>query len=79
MTPHLDRHSTTDPKPEMLSTVYSGNRIEHDERNLCGIEHAQMFRKDENVCGIVHAHVFRKEHISRQRQLNHSGGGRKCI
>ena len=27
MTPHLDSHSTTDPKPEILSAVYTGNRI----------------------------------------------------
>ena len=47
MTPHLDRHSTTDPKPEMISAVSSGNRIQHDERNVCGIEHAYMFRKDD--------------------------------
>ena len=37
MTPNLDRHSTTDPKPEML----------RDERNVCGIEHAHMFRKND--------------------------------
>ena len=43
MTPHLDRHNTTDPKPEMLSAVSSGNRIQRDERNV----HAQVFRKDD--------------------------------
>ena len=29
-TPHLDSHSTTDPKPEILSAVLTGNRISHD-------------------------------------------------
>ena len=61
MTPHLDRHRTTDPKPEIQSAVLSGNRIKCDVRKVCGIEHARMFRKDENVCGIVHAHMCRKD------------------
>ena len=30
MTPYLDSHSTTDPKPEMPSAVETGNRIPHD-------------------------------------------------
>ena len=47
MTPHLDRHIRTDPKPEMISDVYTGNRIQRDERNVCSIEHAHMFRKDD--------------------------------
>ena len=47
MTPHLDRHSTTDPKPEMISVVLTGNTIQHDERNVCDIEHKHMFRKDD--------------------------------
>ena len=47
MTPHLDRHITTDPIPEMISAVYTGNRIQRDERNVCGIEHAHMFGKDD--------------------------------
>ena len=46
MTPHLDRHITTDPKPEMISAVYTGNRIQRDERNVLHIEHRHMFRKD---------------------------------
>ena len=46
MTPHLDRYNTTDPKPEMLSAVSSRNRIQRDERNVRGIEHAHMFRKN---------------------------------
>ena len=47
MTLHLDRHSTTDPKPEMISAVWTGKRIQHNERKICGIEHAHMFRKDD--------------------------------
>ena len=62
-TTHLDSHSTTDHKPEILSAVKAGNRISHD-----GI----------NVRGIMHVQVCRKDDIFRQRQLNHSGvGGRK--
>ena len=46
MTPHLDRHSATDPKQESLLAVKTRNRNQCDERNVCGIEHAHMFRKD---------------------------------
>ena len=60
MTHHLDSHSTTNPKPEILSTVLTGNRISHDGRN---------------VRGIMHVHVCRKDNIFRQRQLNPSGVG----
>ena len=42
MTSQLDRHSETDPKPEMLSAVYAGNRICRDERNVRGIGHATL-------------------------------------
>ena len=49
MTPQLDRHSETDPKPEMLSTVYAGNKKWRDERNVRGTGHAHMFRKDDFV------------------------------
>ena len=59
-TPHLDSHSTTDPKPEILSAVLTGNRISGDGRN---------------VRGIMHVHVCRKDDILRQRRLNHSGRG----
>ena len=38
MTPHLDNHSTTDPKPDSIS---------HDERNLPGITQAQLCTKDD--------------------------------
>ena len=59
-THYLDSHSTTDPKPEILSAVLTGNRIPHDGRN---------------VRGIMHVHVCRKDDIFRQRRLNHSGVG----
>ena len=59
-TPYLDSHSTTDPKPEILSAVLTGNRIPHDGRN---------------VCGIMHVHVCRKEDSFWQRRLNDSGVG----
>ena len=59
-TPYLDSHSKTDPKPEILSAVLTGNRIPHDGRN---------------VRGIMHVHVCRKDDIFRQRRLNHSGVG----
>ena len=47
MTPQLERHSKTDPKPEMLSAIEAGNRIRRDKKNVCGIGHAHMFRKDD--------------------------------
>ena len=61
-TPHLDSHSTTDPKPEILSAVQTGNRISRDGRNVRGIMHVRMLKKDD-ICW--------------QRRLNHSwvGGG----
>ena len=57
MTLYLNSHSTTDLKPEILSAVLTGNRISHDQRN---------------VCSIMHVHVCRKGDIYRQRRLNHS-------
>ena len=54
-TTHLDSHSTTGPKPEILSAVSAGKRISCDGRN---------------VRGIKHAHVCRKDEISRQRRLS---------
>ena len=61
-TPHLDSHSTTDLKPEILSAVLTGNGISNDGRN---------------VRGIMHMHLCKKDDIFRQRQQNHSevGGG----
>ena len=45
-THYLDSHSTTDPKPEILSAVLTGNRIPHDGRNVRGIMHVHVCRKD---------------------------------
>ena len=59
-TPDLDNHSTTDPNPKILSAVLTGNRISRDGRN---------------VCGIMHVHMWRKDDVFRQRRLNHSGVG----
>ena len=59
-TPHIDSHSTTDPKPEIQSAVLTGNRISRDGRN---------------VRGIMHVHMCRKDDIFRQRRLNLSGVG----
>ena len=56
-TPHIDSHSTTDPKPEIQSAVLTGNRISCDGKN---------------VRGITHVHVCRKDNIFRQRRLSHS-------
>ena len=55
MTPHLDSHSTTDPKPEILWAVYTGKRISRDGKN---------------ACSITYAHVCRKDDISKQRRLS---------
>ena len=60
MTPHLDSHRTTDPKPAILSADSNGNRISRDGRN---------------VRGITHVHMCRKDDIFRQRRLNHSEMG----
>ena len=54
-TPHLDSHNATDPKPEILSAFLAVNR--------------------RNVCGITHVQVCRKDNIFRQRLLNHNGVG----
>ena len=45
MTPHLDSHSTTDPKPEIVSAVKTGNRISRHGRNVRDIMHVHMGRK----------------------------------
>ena len=34
MTSHLDGHITTDPKPEMLSIIKTGNRMPHDQPEI---------------------------------------------
>ena len=47
MTSHLDSHTTTNVKLEMLSGVKTGNRIPHDENNVRGIAHARAYIKDD--------------------------------
>ena len=46
MTSHLDSHTTTDVKPEMIPGVLTGNGIPHDEYNIRGIVHKCTNRKD---------------------------------
>ena len=53
MTPSLDSHITAEPKSE---------RYQLSQPNLTSLK---------NVCGIVHAQMWRKDDIFRQRQLNH--------
>ena len=61
MTFYLVRHSKTDSKPEiLLLAVHTRNRIQRDERNVRGIGHAHMLRKD-NFLGIFK--TFNKEKI----------------
>ena len=47
MTSHLDSHTTSDVKPDMLSGVQTGNGIPHDTHNIHGIAHAGTNRKDD--------------------------------
>ena len=47
MISHLDSHTTTDVKPEMLSRDQIGNRIPNDEFNIRRITHAHTYRKDD--------------------------------
>ena len=47
MTSHLDSHTITDVKPDMLSGVQIGNGIPHDKYNIRGIAHARTNRKDD--------------------------------
>ena len=47
MTSHLDSHTTTDAKLDMLSGVQTGNGIPHDRYNLRGIAHARTNKKDD--------------------------------
>ena len=46
MTSHLNSHTTTDVKPDMLSGVQTGNGIPQDRCNIRGIAHAHTNRKD---------------------------------
>ena len=45
MTSHLDSHTTTDVKPEMIPGVQIGNGIPHDKYNICGIAHCPCAHK----------------------------------
>ena len=45
MNSHFDRHGTTDIKPEMLSGIQTGNKIQHDEYDIRGIAHVHAYRK----------------------------------
>ena len=47
MTSHLDSHTTTDVKPDMLSGVQTENGIPHDRYYICGNAHARANRKDD--------------------------------
>ena len=47
MTSHLDSHTTTDVKPDMLSGVQTRNGIQHDRYKIRGIAHARTNRKDD--------------------------------
>ena len=47
MTSHLDSHTTTDVKPDMLSGVQIGNGITHDRYNTRGFAHVCTNRKDD--------------------------------
>ena len=49
MTPHIDSHSTTDPKPDIQSAVLTGNRISRDGKMwaaLCA-EKTRFLGKDD--------------------------------
>ena len=46
MTSHLDSHTTTDVKPDMLSGVQTGNGIPHDRCNIRSIAHVHTIGKD---------------------------------
>ena len=47
MTSHLDSHTLTDVKQEMIPGVYTGNGIPHDKYDVCGIAHARTDRKND--------------------------------
>ena len=47
MTSHLDSHTTTDVKPDMLFGVQTGNKILHDRYDIRGIALARTNRKDD--------------------------------
>ena len=47
MTSHLDSHTTTDVKPEIIPGVQTGNGTPHDKYNIRVIAHAQTNRKND--------------------------------
>ena len=47
MTSHLEGHTATDVKPDMLSGVQTGNGIPHDGYNIRGIAHVRTNSKDD--------------------------------
>ena len=55
MTFHLDSHTTTDVKPDMLSCVQTRNGIPDDRYKICGIAHVHTNKKDD----IFHAKTTR--------------------
>ena len=58
MTFCLDSHSTMEHKPERLSAVSTGYRIQHDVKVYVALFNVQ-------------AHMYRKDDIFRKRQPNH--------
>ena len=47
MTFHLNSHTTTDVKPNILSDVKKGNGIPHDTYNVRGIAYPRKNRKED--------------------------------
>ena len=70
-TPHLDSHSTTDPKPEIQSAVLTRNRISCDGKKVCGIAHVNMLTKEDFLGKDNHIPACRSELI---RKLEGGGG-----
>ena len=75
MTSHLDSHTTTDVKPDMLSGVQTGNGIPHDRYNIRGIVHAHTNRKDDifideahTALDIFHFVVFFVYNLRKQKR-----------
>ena len=49
MTSHLDNHTTTNVKPEMIRGLQTRNGIPHDKHNIRGIAHVRTNRKDDII------------------------------
>ena len=56
MTSHLDRHGTTDIKPEMLSGVQTGNGIWHVEYNIPGRK--KTFKSKDDYCKALYIYIY---------------------